>query len=117
MAKINRGDVVVARVSERGKSKVRPLLVVQNDRNNARLTNLIVAMVTRTTQRAGKEATQVLVDTQTPEGQATGLKHSSAITCENLYTIETHSCQKIGVLQAMLLQEVDQALKVSLDLK
>ncbi len=65
MAKISRGDVVVARVSERGKSKVRPLLVVQNDRNNARLTNLIVAMVTSTTQRAGKEATQVLVETVT----------------------------------------------------
>jgi len=107
----------VARVSERGKSKVRPLLVVQNDRNNARLTNLIVAMVTSTAQRAGKEATQVLVETQTPEGQATGLRHCSAITCENLYTIETRSCRKIGILPVTLLHEVDQALKVSLDLK
>jgi len=117
MAKISRGDIVVARVSERGNSKVRPLLIVQNDRNNARLTNLIVAMVTRTTQRAGKEATQVLVDTQTPDGQTTGLNQSSAITCENLYTVETRSCRKIGVLPATLLQEVDQALKVSLALK
>jgi mRNA-degrading endonuclease toxin of MazEF toxin-antitoxin module len=34
--------------------KVRPALVVQNDRNNHRLTNVIVAAVTTTTHRSGE---------------------------------------------------------------
>lgn len=117
MEQISRGDVVVARVSERGRFKVRPLVVVQNDRNNARLTNLIVAMVTSTTHRANAEPTQVLVETATPDGQATGLKHDSAITCENLYTVETRICRKIGRLADPLIGAVDDALKASLDLK
>lgn len=117
MAKIRRGDVVVARVSERGRFKVRPLVVVQNDRNNARLTNLIVAMVTSTTHRAASEPTQVLIEISTPEGQATGLKHDSAITCENIYTVETRYCRRIGRLPDPLINAVNAALKVSLDLK
>jgi mRNA interferase MazF len=117
MAKISRGDVVVARVPERGRFKVRPLVVVQNDRNNARLTNLIVATVTSTTHRVIAEPTQVLVETHTHEGQATGLQHDSAITCENLYTVPTYLCRKIGRLSDLLMDSVDTALKVSLALK
>lgn len=116
MTKINRGDIVVARVSERGKFKVRPLLVVQCDRNNARLTNLIVAMVTSTTHRAKAEPTQVLVEVNTPEGQATGLKNDSAITCENLYTVEIRICRKIGHLSDEMTQQVDESLKAALEL-
>ncbi len=116
MAKINRGDVVVARVSERGRFKVRPLVVVQNDRNNDRLTNLIVAMVTSTTHRASSESTQVLVDIETSDGQTTGLMRDSAITCENLYTVELRICRKIGRLSDLLIDEVDTALRDSLAL-
>jgi len=116
MAKINRGDIVVARVSERGKFKVRPLLVVQCDRNNTRLTNLIVAMVTSTTHRVKNEPTQVLVEMNTPEGQATGLKNNSAITCENLYTVETRICRKIGHLSDAAILRVDESLKAALGL-
>ena len=117
MAKISRGDVVVARVVERGRSKIRPLVVVQSDHNNTRLTNLIVAMVTSTTRRATTEPTQLLVDISTPDGQATGLKLDSAITCENIYTVETRICRKIGRLSDSLIDQVDTALKAALGLK
>ena len=67
---VQRGEVVLVDfpyTSGTG-SKVRPALVIQNDRDNARLVNTIVAQITGTTQRA-PEATQVLVEVNTPEGQ------------------------------------------------
>ena len=46
--KVNRGDVVLLDhpFSTGAGSKVRPVLVVQGDRDNARLTSTIVAMIT-----------------------------------------------------------------------
>ena len=54
-------------------SKVRPALVVQNDKDNTRLPNTIVLQITGNIQRA-HEPTQVLIDVKTPEGQQTGLR-------------------------------------------
>jgi len=51
-----------------GGSEVRPALVVQNDRDNARLTNTVVAMITSRVQRAA-EPTQLFLDVSTPEGK------------------------------------------------
>mgnify|MGYP001237807565 CR=1 FL=1 len=117
MSKIRRGDVVVARVPQGQSFKVRPVVVVQSDRNNARLTNAIVAMITSNTRLASKEATQVLIDTATPEGQKSGLAHTSVVKCENLYTLPIGSLRKIGVLSSALLALVDESLKASLDLR
>lgn len=57
--KYSRGDVILADLpfSDRTGSKDRPALVVQNDRNNARLEDVIVEMITRTTARAAGEST------------------------------------------------------------
>jgi mRNA interferase MazF len=49
-------------------SKVRPALVVQNDTDNARLLNTIVLQITGTTHRH-LEATQVLIEVSSTEGQ------------------------------------------------
>jgi mRNA interferase MazF len=48
---VSRGDVVLVDFpfSAGGGSKVRPAVVVQNDRDNRRLTNIIVAMITSQT--------------------------------------------------------------------
>ena len=46
-------------------AKVRPALVVQNDRDNQRLLNTIVAQVTGMTKRS-LESTQVLIELATP---------------------------------------------------
>lgn len=67
---VQRGEVVLVDFPYAGGagSKVRPALVIQNDRDNARLVNTIVAQITGTTHRA-LEATQVRIDLNTPEGQ------------------------------------------------
>ena len=64
-----RGDVVLVDYpfSSGSGFKRRPALVVQNDRDNARLTNTIVAMITSHTVRAN-EATQLLIAVSTPKG-------------------------------------------------
>lgn len=116
MAKFNRGDVVLARITQDGHAKVRPAVIVQNDRNNHRLTNVIVAMITSNTKLASKEATQVLIDVSSPAGKQSGLLHTSAIKCENLYTTSQAKLRKLGTLPATLMDQVDNSLRVSLDL-
>jgi len=115
MAKINRGDIVVTRIPQSGPSKFRPFVIVQNDQNNARLTNVILAMLTSNTKLAGKVPTQVLVEFTTAN-QVTGLSQTSVVKCENLYTVPQKAVRQIGHLPASLLIEVDEALKASLAL-
>jgi mRNA interferase MazF len=89
--KYSRGDVILADLpfTDQTGSKVRPALVVQNDRNNARLDDVILVLITRTTSRATTESTQLLVDVTTPAGRATGLLHTSAVKCEHLITLHS----------------------------
>ena len=97
-------------------SKVRPALVIQNDRDNARLTNTIVAQITGTTHRA-LEATQVLIEVATPEGQQTGLQFDSVVNCVNVATLDKGKVlRKLGVFSVALMRKVNDALKVALDL-
>ncbi len=116
---VSRGDVVLLNYpfsSGRG-TKVRPALIVQADKNNSRLTNTIVAMITRTTQRAKQEPTQYLLDPATPEGNAAGVLHLSAITCENLLTVEQQLLfRKIGSLPAASMQQINDCLKATLEI-
>lgn len=65
---ISRGDVVVVDwpFSAGAGSKPRPALVIQNDADNARMTNTIIVMFTSVTRRSG-EPTQLLIDASTPE--------------------------------------------------
>jgi len=114
-----RGDIILADLpyTDRSGSKVRPALVVQNDRNNARLDDVILAMITRTTSRSTKEPTQLLIDVTTPSGQATGLLHTSAVKCEHLITLHRSFIQRvIGQLPDSLVPQINDCLKASLDL-
>ncbi|MEX2171999.1 MAG: type II toxin-antitoxin system PemK/MazF family toxin [Pirellulales bacterium] len=115
--KYARGDIVLADLpfTDRTGSKVRPALVVQNDHNNARLDDVILALITRTTTRAATEPTQLMVDVNAPDGQATGLLHNSAVKCEHLITMHRSFIQRvIGRLPDVLMQRVDECLKESL---
>jgi mRNA interferase MazF len=115
---IQRGDVVIIDwpFTSGAGSKPRPALVIQNDRDNARLVNVIVAMITSRTHRSG-EPTQVLIDVSTPDGQRTGLHRASVVNCANLFTVEqTKILHTIGKLSAALTQQVDAALKAALEL-
>ncbi len=57
--KVRRGDVVLIDYpfSRGGGAKVRPALVVQNDRDNSRLENTIVAQITSRIDRAEHDCT------------------------------------------------------------
>ena len=117
--KYARGDIILADLpfTDRTGSKVRPALVVQNDRNNARLEDVILVFITRTTGRATAEPTQLLVDVATPLGQATGLLHTSAVKCEHLITLHRSFLQRvIGRLPEPLMHQIDDCLKASLGL-
>jgi mRNA interferase MazF len=97
-------------------SKVRPALVIQNDRDNARLATTIVAQITGTTHRA-LEPTQVLIELTTPEGQQSGLRFDSVVNCVNVVTLDKNKVlRKLGDLPAGAMQKVNDALKAALDL-
>lgn len=114
---VNRGDVVLVPYPQApGRPpKRRPALVVQSDHNNVRLSNSIFAMITTNTSLAGREATQVLVDLSTANGQASGLAHTSAVKCENLHTLPQASVVRtLGRLPDSLMDQIDDALRASL---
>src|SRR6266404_312420 len=86
---VNRGDIVLLPVPDTsGKpGKTRPALVVSSDHNNQRLQDAIVAVITSTTVHAKLEATQLLIELATPEGNLSGLLNDSAVKCERLHAI------------------------------
>lgn len=115
---VQRSDVVLVDFpfAGGGGSKVRPALVIQNDRDNVRLANTIVAQITGTTHRA-VEATQVLVDLNTPDGRQSGLRFDSVVNCVNLVTLDkTKVLRHLGNLSNVLMRKVGDALKAALEL-
>ncbi|HVW01863.1 MAG TPA: type II toxin-antitoxin system PemK/MazF family toxin [Planctomycetaceae bacterium] len=116
---VSRGEIVLAELpfTDGSGSKVRPALVVQNDANNRRLQDVILALITSKTDRATVEATQFLIDVSTPEGEQTGLLHTSAVKCEHLVTLHQRFLKRvIGRLSASEMQQIDGCLKASLGL-
>jgi len=97
--------------------KIRPALVVQGDRNNRRLKNTIVAMITTTTIRAGSEPTQLKIVLTSVAGKSSGLLFDSAVKCENLFTIEQDAIHRvIGHLPKTAMGQVDRCLRSALGL-
>jgi len=97
-------------------AKVRPALVVQNDKDNGRLTNTILVMITGQTKRA-LEPTQFFVDVTTPDGRQTGLRNDSAVNCINLLTVNQKKIiTTICSFPAPLMQSVNDCLKAALEL-
>jgi mRNA interferase MazF len=114
-----RGDVVllpVSFVSGVG-TKVRPAVVLQNDRLNHRLNSTVVAIITSTNARAHVEASQAFVDVSTPDGQRTGLLHNSTVKCEHVDTVDQRDIiRSIGQFSPTLMEQVELAIKAALDL-
>src|SRR5208282_4528606 len=101
---VSRGDIVLVDYpfSDRTGSKVRPALVVQADALNHRITDTILASISRSTHRAS--ATQLLIDISMPEGGGTGLRQNSMIQCENLLTYDQRLViTKVGQISGPLL--------------
>ena len=115
---MKRGDVVLLDhpFSDASGSKVRPALVVQGDRDNARLSNTIVALLTRNTSRLN-EPTHLLVDPSTVDGRSTGLRQPSVVVFNNLFTVSrTKILRVIGSLPLSMKGPIDDCLKSALDL-
>jgi mRNA interferase MazF len=116
---VRRGDVILADLpfSDRAGSKKRPALVVQCDRNNRRLNDVIVAMITSVVQRSTTEPTQLFIDVAAPEGKQSGLLHSSAVKCEHLITLHQQFVGRvIGRLSPSIMEQIGVCLKESLEL-
>lgn len=115
---VARGDVVIldAPFMTHPGSKLRPMLVIQNDQNNERMENTILATITTNLRRSDR-ATQVLIDPQNPDGESSGLISKSVVSCENILTVrQSRIVRKIGRLSESQLALVDQAIKQSLAL-
>src|SRR5688572_2449132 len=84
----SRGDIVVVSFpySDGSGAKIRPSLVIQNDMDNKRLDNTVVAMITGNISHS-HESTQLLIDPSTPEGQHSGLRGPSVVKCNVLVTV------------------------------
>jgi mRNA interferase MazF len=105
---MKRGDVVIVDFSVYNPAeKVRPALVLQNDRDNARMQNTIVALITGNLRRAG-EPTQFLLDAKHPDFLASGLHKDSVLNCSNLITIRRQDILRtIGTLSRDTMKQID----------
>ena len=115
---VRRGDVLLARYPFAAGVGVkrRPVLVVQNDQDNQRLTNTIVVQITSNLRRT-QQPTHLLVEMKTPEGKQSGLLVDSVISCVNILTIDGGRIDRvIGSLPLSLMAKVDRCLKAALAL-
>ena len=89
---------------------------MQNDHDNARMQNTIVALVTGNVRRAG-EPTQFLLDRKHPDFVASGLHKESVVNCSNLITIRQQDILRtMGKLSRDTMNQIDACLKAALDL-
>jgi mRNA-degrading endonuclease toxin of MazEF toxin-antitoxin module len=91
-------------------------VVVQNDHDNQRLANTVVAMISGNIEHAA-EATQLLIDPGTPAGRSSGLHGPSVVKCCNLFTVAQDDVQRvIGRLSDSMIAGLEQCLKAALGL-
>jgi mRNA interferase MazF len=112
---VHRGEVV--RVdwpySDRTGSKVRPALVVQADTLNGLIADTVLVLISRTRRAVG--ITEVMIDPAIESG--CGLRYPSAVSCNNLLTIDQGLIvQAIGRVSPALMQQIDDRLKTALGL-
>lgn len=113
-----RGDVGLARFphASGGRGKKRPVVVVQSDAYNQALRHFLVAEVT-TNLAAASDPSGLLIEVNTPDGQATGLAQDSVVICLHLATMGGDRIEKaIGRLSPALLTALDGCLKAALGL-
>ena len=115
MAKVKRGDVFYAELdpvigSEQG--GVRPVLIVQNDVGNQHSPTTIVAAITGQLSKA-KLPTHVDL-----AGRENGLAKNSVVLVEQVRTIDkTRLKEYICTLDKQIMEQVDQALLISMGLR
>jgi len=113
----HRGDVVIVDFYPTDpKAKVRPALVVQNDRDNARMQRTIVIQITSNVRRA-HEDTQYLIDSAHADWAISGLRLPSAVNAANIATVARQQVTHvIGDLSAATMRQIDACLRAALGL-
>ncbi len=114
--KVARGQIVLVDFpfAGGGRSKIRPALVVQNDRDNQRLLNTIVAVISSRVNRAKSEPTQVIIELNTTVGRQIGLRVGSVVKCVNLFTLEQSKLLRVlGTCTPDLVAKVNAALRTA----
>lgn len=115
---MNRGDVILVRFPHPSglRGKKRPAVILQSDAYAGKLSTLVVAEVTKNLTMANDPAC-LFLDTNTPEGRATGLVRDSVVSCLVLVTIYADTvAQQLGTLSPSLKQKLNGCLKAALDL-
>jgi mRNA interferase MazF len=89
---------------------IRPSLILQNDIGNQYSSTTIVAAITSTLRKC---PVTVLLDQKT-----TGLREKSMVNLAQILTIDKgRLIKKLGIVGADKLHEVDEAIKISLELE
>ena len=115
---MNRGDVVLVRFPHPSglRGKKQPAVVVQSDAYAGTVSTLVVAEVTKNVTMAGDPAC-LFIDTNTPEGKATGLVRDSVVSCLVLVTVYRDTvAQVLGSLSLGMKQKLNDCLKAALGL-
>jgi mRNA-degrading endonuclease toxin of MazEF toxin-antitoxin module len=115
---MKRGDVVRLDFpfTDVPKGKKRPALVVQNDRDNQKISKTVVAMITGNFRRLGAPS-HFFIDPSTPEGASSDLNEPSLVSCNNLYTVDQACILQILVhLADMHKKQLNDCLKAALEL-
>jgi mRNA interferase MazF len=113
---IQRCDVVIVEFpyTDAAQSKVRPAVVVLNDRDNQRLRKTVVAMNTGNLRRRG-DPSHLFIDPA--DEPSSGLRYPSLVSCHNLLVAEQVDIrQTIGHRSDVLKQQLNDCLKAALEL-
>ena len=105
--------------SDLSDKKKRPALVVSSDEinENDKLYDVILALITSNTNRVTCIDTQLLIEKASAWGKSSGLLRDSVVRCDHLMTLHRSLIEKvIGKLPRSAMREVDDRLKVALDL-
>ena len=115
MIEVKRGDVVHVRfdpVVGREIGKTRPAVVIQNDVGNRVAPTTIVAALTAYSAKKAEYPFCVTIAT----GEA-GIRKRSVVNCAHIRTVDRSRIRKrLGELDAVTMDAVDEALRVSLSL-
>ena len=114
-----RGDIVLVPYpfSDLSGSKVRPALIISNDRENAILDDVILLLISSNVSRAANNPVQVIIDRTSAEGRLTGLLHTSVVKCHHPITLHRRLLiRTIGQLSHTLMKQVELGLKAAFDI-
>ncbi|MCI0641957.1 MAG: type II toxin-antitoxin system PemK/MazF family toxin [Gemmataceae bacterium] len=113
---MNRGDVILVRIPHPSgmRGKKRPGVIVQSDAYAGTVSTLVVAEITKNLQLAGDPAC-LFIDTNTPEGKATGLVRDFVVSCLVLVTIYADTvAQVLGTLSPNMQLRLNDCLRAAL---